>query len=245
MSKQREKERTQADSELYGLLESLLSEVGAETESKVDAPPVRQEAARPFAEPEQASTALLIEPVVDLLREVVEKTDQKILNKPAERPLEILETETAATTRRRPEWARNEFNSLMFRVNGQLLAIPVLELAGVTPCPEHITPMPGQPAWHMGVLEYRGSKMVAVDLSKVLDVRETAETAARECFLLAVGEGRYGLRCDAMPEPIRVDPRDVRWSHDIEGRGMLAGILSKQMCPLLNVDNVLAHFRHI
>lgn len=241
MSKQREKDRTKVDSELFGLLESLLSDVGDETQMAAEMKSAQTEPARPFAEPQPAK--LLVEPIVDLFQEVADKTIDQTLNKPQELPLESIETETAAAESVRPKWAEAEFSSLMFQVNGQTLAIPVLELSGVAPCPEIITPMPGQPAWHMGVLEYRGRKMVAVDLTKVLGLRDLADSVARGCYLLAVDDGRYGLRCDSIPEPIKVDPDDVRWSHAADGQGLLAGILSKQMCPLLNIDNVLAQLR--
>lgn len=237
MSRQSEKDRIKADSELFGLLESLLSEVDGGAEAAP--PPQQPQDARPFAEPPPAPATLLVEPVADLFQQVLEETGTKTLNKTEQRPLEKPETETQPPPSRRPVWAQTEFSTLVFQVNGQKLAIPVLDLAGVVPCAGDITPMPGQPSWHMGVQKHRGGKMVAVDLTQLLQLKTDADAQGKGCYLLAVGEGRFGLRCDGIPEPVKVDPDDVRWSGDSEGRGLLAGILSKQMCPLLNVKNIL------
>ncbi len=210
---------SEVDSALYGLLESLLSEVD-------DLP--RQEAG---------------ESREGITRDGVEKTDAETLKDSAPRPLE--EVARQAGTEDRPPWAQGTFSALMFQVHGQALAIPVLDLAGVEPCPAKITPIPGQPDWHMGVLGFRDGKMIAVDLTRVLGLRGRTAEEARGCYLLAVDGGRFGFRCDAIPEPLNIDPDDVRWSGaGAQGRsGLLAGMLAKQMCPLLNVDHVLAQLR--
>lgn len=217
----KEKPLSEVDSTLYGLLESLLSEVD---------------------EPTQAlDETAAIAPAAGVLEEI----HRNDLKESLSQPLESLESETAPAVR--PAWAQDEFSAVLFSVRGQTLAIPVLELSGVEPCPARITSIPGQPVWHMGVLDFRGGKMIAVDLTRVLGLQSEVSDDKRGCYLLAVDGGRYGFRCDAIPEPLRIDPETVRWSGSGAegGNGLLAGMLSKQMCPLLNVDHVLSQLKAV
>lgn len=216
----KEKPLSEVDSALYGLLESLLSEV----EDPVQAA---------LAETASAAPAAV----------ATEKIHHHVLKDSTNQPLESLES--TALSEVRPAWGQDEFSALLFYIQGQALAIPVLDLAGVEPCPARITPIPGQPVWHMGVLQFRGGKMIAVDLSQVLGLQSVESAGKRGCYLLAVDGGHFGFRCDAVPEPLRIDPETVRWSKSGTegGSGLLAGMLSKQMCPLLNVDHVLSQLK--
>lgn len=201
-----------ADQALYGLLESLLAEVPAED---------------------------------------VQTKDKKVLNKVEPLPLELdvvepqqelrqkLDTSTLGEKKQEyPSWARGDFSALLFSVGGLRMAVPLILLNGITRQPENISQLPGQPDWHLGVTSHRDEKLVVVDLMRLLKLKVVEAQKRADGYLLVVGDGRFGLHCDAIETPVKLTASDVKWSQNKEKTPWLEGVLPEQMCALVNIETI-------
>ena len=196
----------EADTAVYGLLETLLSE---------------------------------IEP------EVLAKTEKK-LKKPEKRSItDLAETEEQSAeikqvTKVIPAWGKTEFTALIVKAGGLKFAVPLVLLDSIAPFPEKRVRIPGQPDWHLGVSTHRGQKMVVVDIHKLLGFTEHIKEIDSEGYVLVVGEGGFGLHCDSIGNPVKLQTDSVKWSLEENDREWMAGVLPEEMCALLDIDGVIA-----
>ena len=139
----------------------------------------------------------------------------------------------------RPSWAEAPFQSLVFEVMGLKLAVALAELNGITKGGEHVSPVPHQPTWYMGLMEYRGSQAGIIDTGQVVmperSMRRDPNDPETFRNILFICDGRFGLVCDQIGEVITLDPQDVRWRTSKGKRPWLAGTVIKEMCALLDV----------
>lgn len=222
----------EADSALDNLLETLLAEVPsadavapqpvAEAPADVSAPaPVDTVPEPEVSDPVPAQDDVLNESEVSPIQDSTAQEEQ------AEQAAEI---ET-------PAWVEHQFKALVVKVGGQRVAVPLICLNSIARLngDDGLTPMPGQPAWHRGVMKYRDAKVVVVDPAALLPLN-AGETQSE--FLLVIGEGHYGLCCDAIEEPAAINADSVRWRQQGDRREWMLGMLNEQMCVLLDVDAI-------
>jgi len=144
-----------------------------------------------------------------------------------------------------PSWARRPFRALLFELGGLRLAAPLSLLAGVA-TGGRVTQLPGLPDWCHGILMRHGRQVLIVDTAAIMssgaERQEQIVASARDTGqqYVLVGEGRYGLACDAVLEVIEVDPQGVRWRRGKGRRPWYGGIISDSMCALLDVDALRA-----
>ena len=142
----------------------------------------------------------------------------------------------------RPEWARQEFQSLLFQVAGLTLAVPLAKLNGVMPWDDTaMTPMPGHSALFLGLLSRHGQQVKVVDTAQVVLppdrlARLGGRPEERVSHLVLVGDGGWALACSAIGEVLSLGPDDVKWRTASGTRPWLAGTVVQHMCALLDVD---------
>lgn len=140
-----------------------------------------------------------------------------------------------------PDWARERFQCLVFRVAGLSLAVPLTKLNGVIPWPESITPMPNRSELFLGLIRHqqRNVKVVDTALMVLPQGRQPEALAAPEErveHIILLDEGRWGLACDAIGEVLTLEPDEVRWRSAQGKRPWLAGTVLKHLCALLDAD---------
>lgn len=204
----------EADEALSHLLENLLSEVPQESPKEPE-PPV--EVLNKTPEPPIQTEEPVVEP------EVVEEVEAQTPKKPSP-----------------PEWTAEAFKALIFSLGGNRYAVPLIDLDSIMPATD-LTPMPAQPAWHMGVTPYRDGKMVAVDMGILLNLKPLNETPK---YFLVIGEGAWGLACDSLETPITVMPEDIKFRQSGDSVNWIIGVMPQQMCPLLDVKTIEKIIRH-
>lgn len=149
--------------------------------------------------------------------------------------------EEAVQTGYQPDWARHEFQCLLFHVSGITLAVPLVKLNGVIPWSDSITPMPGHSAAFMGLLRHLNQNVKVMDTAEVIlpqDQRgkNLIPAGKRVQKILLMDEGRWGLACDDIGEVVTLDSQDVRWRTAQGKRPWLAGTISARLCALLDTD---------
>lgn len=230
--------------ELEDLLGQLLSEVpepGVEAPVPASAPPAPAVAAPTAADPMVADPTIQVA-VADA---VAQPQPERTLPEPVQ--TESKETSAGPISREEgadagpdlPEWAASDFKVLVVRVGRLRVAVPLVTLNGIAKLEPGFdaTSMPGQPAWHRGVMRHRGGKLVLVDMADLLRMDCGEQQPG---FLLLVGENRYGLQCDAIENPVTVTQSQVTWRLGDERRDWTFGMLPEHMCLLLDTDGIAA-----
>ncbi|MCG7968850.1 MAG: chemotaxis protein CheW [Candidatus Thiodiazotropha taylori] len=139
-----------------------------------------------------------------------------------------------------PEWVENEFQVLLFKVNGITMGIPLNAMKGILNYSGDASQLPGQPAWSLGVIVNRDEKVVVIDSARLLmPERLTAETRSEPQQLLLIGEGDRALAVDTICNTMSVVKEDVRWRNGIHNKPWYAGIIVEELSVLLDVDGVL------
>ena len=140
-----------------------------------------------------------------------------------------------------PVWATGPLRVLLFGIGGMSFAAPLVMLRAVTELTQSPQPLPGQPTWHRGLVQYRGKSLLVADPVPLLGIRAHS---AKPRYLLVMGDGEMALACDALGEAVTTDAGAVRWRHGSDDRAWLAGMLPGQMCALLDVVQIEQKIRH-
>lgn len=142
-----------------------------------------------------------------------------------------------------PEWAQARFPALLFEVAGLTLAVPLAKLKGVVPNEQGLTEMPGHSALFLGVTPYQGVQSKVVDTARFVLPKDHAvqlseDIADRAAHLVVIDEGRWSLACSKIGDVIELEPGQVKWRTRAGKRRWLAGTVIKQMCALLDIDEL-------
>jgi chemotaxis signal transduction protein len=166
------------------------------------------------------------------------------LNSAAETPLtrEAVSGHAAeAETPLRPSWAMQPFRVLLFRVGQQRFAMPLVLLSSVALMPQRLHALPASPDWELGVARMRNVSVVIADLGGLLGIAAACEAPR---YLLLVGEGRAAVICDQLEDAVLVDAEKVRWPKGARAQPWLAGLLTAQMCVLIDplvIEHAIRH----
>ena len=140
-----------------------------------------------------------------------------------------------------PDWARGDFQCLLFQVAGLTLALPLARLNGVLPWDaDAVTPMPNHQPRFLGLREHLGQQVKLIDLAAVVlpaDRRAALPPAEERCGkVILIDGGRWGLVCDAVDEVVTLAPADVKWRGRAGSRPWLAGTVIERMCALIDTE---------
>jgi len=193
--------------------------------------------------------ALLREDEEEIESETAVQTREQtapVIAPPVIAPLEVpqVEPQTAVETEAAeegpPAWAAEEFQALLFRVGGLMLAVPLSELHGIQVWHgEKVTPMPGHVDWYLGLMTYREHSVPIIDTAQLVlpeDRLARLTTGAQERVnrIVFIDEGRWGLACDDVDEVITLTRDQVRWRTSRTRRRWLAGTVIDHMCAIID-----------
>lgn len=223
MNKDKQDEATRLEDQdqiINNYLESLLSEVAeySEPEKKTRQKTAEVVAIRPVSEE-------LPEPEPQQTQEELESQDVKDV----------------------PDWARQPFQCLLFEVCGITLATPLFALDNIVKWETGLTSIPGQPDWHMGVLQHRDRKIVVVDTARLLlpdRLLEAQDPRENGSHILIIGDNSFGLACDSLAKPVTLEKDDIHWSGLHPGRLWVAGTIREKLSVLLDINALLETIRH-
>lgn len=139
-----------------------------------------------------------------------------------------------------PDWVENEFQVLLFKVNGITMGIPLIALKGILKFDGKMSQLPGQPDWSLGVALNREEKVIVVDSVRLFmpeRLNEDERIAPQQ--LLIIGEGDRALAVDSICDTLNIEKEAVRWRSGIPNKPWYAGIIIQELSVLLDVDGVL------
>jgi purine-binding chemotaxis protein CheW len=208
-------QQTSPDTALSNYLDTLLAEIDDQPQT-----PPEQAVKDPIA---QADT---------VLEASVEETARESLeNRIDEQPPEAVALPV-------PGWAETPFQLLRFEVNGAKLVIPLMGLTGIIPLKGTPSKLPGQPAWSLGVVMNRDTKVVAVDTRRLLMPEGEFDAPASYSHLLLFGDGCRGLAVDAIGDTLTLEKEAIRWPGASTKQPWYGGILIEELSVLLDIEGV-------
>jgi purine-binding chemotaxis protein CheW len=138
-----------------------------------------------------------------------------------------------------PNWVENEFQVLLFKVNGITMGIPLNALKGILNYKGEAIQLPGQPVWSLGIVLNRGEKVVVIDTARLLmPERLNGDEQINSQHLLLIGEGDRALAVDSICNTLNIEKDGVRWGRGLHNKPWYAGIIIQELSVLLNVDGV-------
>jgi purine-binding chemotaxis protein CheW len=142
----------------------------------------------------------------------------------------------------RPDWASEPFPCLLLKVHGLSLALPLVKLNRILPWAEP-TLIPGYAAWLLGVLRLDGLErnLKVVDTAALVMPERLGQAALDEAIyqhVVMIGDGEWGLTCEAVSNVITIDPAKVRWRTSRSKRPWLAGTVVEHLCALLDAERL-------
>ena len=150
----------------------------------------------------------------------------------------------AQSDQNRPAWVEQEFQCLMFNVVGISLAVPLVNLNGVIPWTDELTPMPGHSEAFLGLLRHLGKNVKVMDTATVIlpvqQRQQIAPVEERMKKIILMDDARWGLACDDVGEVITLQAEQVRWRTAEGRRPWLAGTIPDRLCALLDTEVLAA-----
>ncbi len=142
-----------------------------------------------------------------------------------------------------PEWSRQEFQALYFKVDELILATPLTDLLRTIKNEVEPTPLPGQPAWFLGILDEHGTKVGILDAGQLIFGKGKALTRDPSTHqfkhILITQDGRWGLACDEIISIAKLEPEHVRWRTFRKKRPWLIGTVIDELTAVIDINSLL------
>lgn len=156
-------------------------------------------------------------------------------------PDQLHQEQAQQESREFPDWASPAFKSLLFRLDGITLAVPLSRLSGIVDGIDSIVAVPGYPKRLLGLLPYRGTNVRIIDIGYLMvpeNRHPHAEIVEKKTSrrVVLVDDASWGFVCDEVIQVLTLDRNKVRWRADRTHRPWMVGTLIEHMCVLLDVD---------
>ena len=126
---------------------------------------------------------------------------------------------------------------LMFRVSGNQLSIPLIDMGSVLPWGGSLTKLPYSPEWFLGLLIHRDQNVRVIDTAKFMHIPQT-ETKNEGRHILVFGRENWALTCDQLGDVVKLNENDVKWTK--KGvQGLILGTIKSSLAILIDPNKFL------
>ncbi len=152
------------------------------------------------------------------------------------------ENHDVVTLTKVPEWAERPFQSLLMEISGATFAMPLTALSGIGKFPEKVRLLPGSAPWEAGIFPGRNGPVMLVDPAKFGLVSNLCPSdnchvnSPRGKWLVFVGEGRWGFRCDSLKEVVTLEQTQIHWRRSNTCHPWLAGTVKQHLWTLIDME---------
>ena len=138
-----------------------------------------------------------------------------------------------------PDWGREAFAAMVFKVRDLSLALPVQELAGVIDWQTAGVEQQAGSLLLLGQSRHKGKTVHVVDTARFILPEEKLTTLAAQggtalSRIILIDNGNIGLACEEVYELIDIHPEQVTWRSENTRRKWLAGTMLEEMIVLLD-----------
>ncbi|MDH5444590.1 MAG: chemotaxis protein CheW [Gammaproteobacteria bacterium] len=140
-----------------------------------------------------------------------------------------------------PDWGRQRFQAMVFKVRDLSLAIPLQDLVGVIDWQTAKVEQQAGSMLLLGHAQHADQTVSVVDTARfVFPVSRHAELTDQACQpgfnrIVLIYNGKIGLACEEVYEVSTIDPNNVTWRSPKTRRQWLAGTMLEEMIVLLDV----------
>jgi purine-binding chemotaxis protein CheW len=125
---------------------------------------------------------------------------------------------------------------LMFRVAGNLLSLPLIQMSGVVCWTDELTRLPQSPDWMLGLVKHRDQNLGILDSSSVLGI--PAITGQSPGHVLVLAGYDWALSCDALENVVKLEYDDIQWHQNTENT-VSVGTIRTSLAYLLNPSGIV------
>jgi len=140
---------------------------------------------------------------------------------------------------RTPSWATEYFSCLPVTVTGITLFLPLRHVRTVMPFSQKIDLVEDAPEWIMGGLNSSAKHLKIIDLQKIayqkMDAPEQVELASQ---LVLIGDGKWGLTCDAVGKVHQLNRNEVLWRAKTTERRWISGLSSVHHLAIIDIKRI-------
>jgi purine-binding chemotaxis protein CheW len=144
-----------------------------------------------------------------------------------------------------PEWSRQEFQALFFKLENLILAAPLTELARTIKIERQPRPVPGQPDWFLGLLDDHESRIGVLDTGQLVfgKTRGKQRNLEQKPFqhILITSDCRWGLAFDEVVTIGRLQPDKVRWRTSRQKQPWLIGTVIEELTAVIDIRQLVPH----
>jgi len=144
-----------------------------------------------------------------------------------------------------PDWTRDEFQALFFKVDKLILATPLTELLRTIRIDKAPTKIPGQPSWFMGLLDTNEQRIGVLDTGQLIYGKSRGQLRDLEAQpfqrILITHDGRWGLACDEIISIGKIKPDKVRWRTLRKKKPWLIGTVIDELTAIIDVNHLVPH----
>ena len=138
-----------------------------------------------------------------------------------------------------PVWATEYFSCLPITVAEITLFLPLRQLRTVMPFSQKIDFFEDTPEWIMGGINNSTKNVKIIDLQKIvyqnMEAPEHVEPASQ---LVIIGDGKWGLACDAVGKVHQLNREEVQWRARKTQRRWIAGISNTHRLAIVDVKRI-------
>lgn len=139
-----------------------------------------------------------------------------------------------------PDWGREAFQAMVFKVGELSLAIPLVELAGVVEWQPELIDSQGASGLCMGHFPHAGQSVTVIDTARFIFPEQHLQAlggphiSPRLSRIVLINQGNIGLACNEVFEVITIESAQVNWRSDKTRRQWLAGTMLDQLIAVLD-----------
>ena len=143
-----------------------------------------------------------------------------------------------------PDWGRQPFQAMVFKVRDLSLAVPLQSLSGVINWVSSEVSQEAGTLLLLGQTSHAGKLVNVVDTARFVFPDEQLTEMAEQGLgseisrIILINNGLIGLACDEVYEVIDIQPEQVTWRSQKTRRKWLAGTMLEEMIVLLDGETL-------
>ncbi len=128
---------------------------------------------------------------------------------------------------------------LMFRVNNNLLAIPLVKMGSVVPFGDKLTQLPHSPNYFKGLLKHRENNVKVADSTTLLMgvISGQTDDDFNPSHLLVFENDDWAISCDELLDVVTLNEEDIKW-HESKNHRLSLGTIKKTLALVLSPEAI-------
>jgi chemotaxis signal transduction protein len=143
------------------------------------------------------------------------------------------------------QWDTHRFDALLVELDHASLIIPLLLIGNVCKCDHNLVHIAGQPPWFLGIYTHNGQNIKVLDTQFLVTNKSSQiESNLKPQYILTIPNSAYGFSCRGVQKVVKLKKEDVSWRAEKRDKKWYRGIVTKHMCVLLDIQQLLEERVH-